>query len=271
VTARERVRVACKLAEFPSIDRALQTGEISYSKIRAMLRVATSANEILLLEHARLMTGSQLEKLCRNYTLVQRHGQESSPRDDQQRRYVRRRDTEDGMVKIEAVLFLEEAELVWAMLNHAATKLAEQATPSAANAAEESAAVEQTIGKGDDSAESGETSLQKNATSGPRAIGLSAPTAPTDLLKVENSVEGPAHGFTVELGADERPRFRDPRGRFVEAVPPRPETAGLGWQRIRAANASLAIDTGTVACGWDGTPANYGMMVGHLLAADGIT
>jgi len=56
----------------------------------------------------------------------------------------------------------------------------------------------------------------------------------------------------------------------VEVVPARPATAGLGWQRILAANASLAINTGTVACGWDGTSANYGMMVGHLLGADGI-
>jgi hypothetical protein len=78
------------------------------------------------------------------------------------------------------------------------------------------------------------------------------------------------YGYTVELGPDERPRFRDPRGRLVAVVPARPETAGLGWQRIRAANASLAIDAGTVACGWDGTAADYGTMVGHLLAADGI-
>jgi hypothetical protein len=104
VTARERVRVACKLAGFPMIDDALRRGEVSYSKVRAMVRVATPANEALLLEYARLMTASQLEKLTRKYALVQRHGQAPHPLDDEQRRYVRRRDTEDGMVKIEAVL-----------------------------------------------------------------------------------------------------------------------------------------------------------------------
>lgn len=61
----------------------------------------------MLLEYARLTTTSQLEKLCRKYPLVQRHGEESQPRDDEQRRYVRRRDTCDGMVKIEAVLHPE--------------------------------------------------------------------------------------------------------------------------------------------------------------------
>jgi hypothetical protein len=65
VTARERVRVARKLAEFPTIDDALRRGEVSYSKARALVRVATPANEVLLLDHARLMTASQLEKLSR--------------------------------------------------------------------------------------------------------------------------------------------------------------------------------------------------------------
>jgi len=119
VTARERVRVANKLAAFPAIDDALRRGEVSYSKVRAMVRVATPANEALLLDHARLMRAAQLEKLTRKYALVQRHGEDPHPTSDLQRRYVRRRDTEDGMVKIEAVLHPEEAELVWAMLDHA--------------------------------------------------------------------------------------------------------------------------------------------------------
>src|SRR3954462_9916605 len=137
VTARDHVRVARKLAEFAQIDDALRRGELSYSKVRALLRVATPDNEALLLDHARLMTASQLEKLCRKYALVQRHGQDSHPESDAQRRYVRRRDLEDGMVKIEAVLHPEEAELVWTMLDHAASRLAREAAAAAAAAAHE--------------------------------------------------------------------------------------------------------------------------------------
>jgi hypothetical protein len=141
VTARDHVRVARKLAEFSAIDDALRRGEVSYSKVRAMLRVATPENEVLLLEHAKLMTASQLEKLCRKYAMVQRHGQDRSPHDDEQRRYVRRRDTEDGMVKIEAVLHPEEAEIVWAMLDHAAAQLVHEPRPrSAGDSAEADAA-----------------------------------------------------------------------------------------------------------------------------------
>src|ERR1700743_2149500 len=73
VTARERVRVARKLAEFSLIDNALRRGEVSYARVRALRRVATPANEPLLLDHARLMTASHLEKLCRKYAMVQRH------------------------------------------------------------------------------------------------------------------------------------------------------------------------------------------------------
>src|ERR1051325_6641876 len=130
VTARDRVRVARKLSSFPSIDDALRRGEVSYSKARAMLRVATPANELLLLDHARLMTASQLENTCRGYALVQRHAQDAHPASDEQRRYVRRRDTEDGMVKIEAVLHPDEAELVWTMLTRAATALAHTGEPA---------------------------------------------------------------------------------------------------------------------------------------------
>ena len=129
VTARERVRVACKIAGFPAMDDALRRGEVSYSKVRAMLRIATPANELLLLDHARLMTASQLERLCRKYAVVLRDGGASHPLVDEQRRYVRRRDTDDSMVKIEAVLHAEEAELVWAMLNHAAKQLARDPVP----------------------------------------------------------------------------------------------------------------------------------------------
>src|ERR1041384_3608037 len=96
VTARDRGRVARKLAEFPAIDDALRRGEMSYSKVRAMVRVATPDNEALLLDHARLTTASQLEVICRKYRLVQRHGQDPHPLIDLQRRYVRRRDRSEG-------------------------------------------------------------------------------------------------------------------------------------------------------------------------------
>jgi hypothetical protein len=78
-------------------------------------------------------------------------------------------------------------------------------------------------------------------------------------------------GYTVELGPDQRPRFRDPHGRLVVAVPQPPVLVDLGWPQIRAANEPLAIDASTIAGPWDGTPVDYGRIVGHLAAADGLT
>lgn len=77
-------------------------------------------------------------------------------------------------------------------------------------------------------------------------------------------------GYTVELGPDQRPRFRDPRGRLVAAVPETPSQADLGWPRLRAVNEPLAINAGTIAGPWDGTPVDYARIVGHLLIAEGL-
>jgi hypothetical protein len=76
------------------------------------------------------------------------------------------------------------------------------------------------------------------------------------------------YGYSIEFGPDQRPRFRDQHGRLVEAVPEHPERAELGWPRIRAINEPLAITADAIGC-WDGTPVDYGTIVGHLLAADG--
>ena len=119
-TAREHVRVADRLADLPLLDDALRRGEVSYSKIRAITRVATPENEAALLEIARLSSGHQLETVCRKYRSVLLHDADPDPEGDRQRRWVARWDTADGMVRIEAVLHPEEAALVWAALDHRA-------------------------------------------------------------------------------------------------------------------------------------------------------
>jgi hypothetical protein len=129
-TAREHVRVANALGSLPAIDGALGRGELSYSKVRALTRVATPENEAVLLEQARLITGHQLETLCRKYASAQRHDEDASPHDDVERRYVSRRDREDGMVEIIAVLHPEEGNMYWEMLNSVASERVRAAQPA---------------------------------------------------------------------------------------------------------------------------------------------
>jgi hypothetical protein len=102
--AREKVRVARALGTLPLIDDALRQARVSYSKVRAMSRVATPGNEADLLTMARHSTAAQLEKICRSLRRVDQEDAEREPE-----RYVRVRDRGDGTVRLEAVLAPDEA------------------------------------------------------------------------------------------------------------------------------------------------------------------
>ncbi len=117
--AREHVRVAKRLGELPLIDDALRRGELSYCKVRAITRVATPANEALLLHDARYTTTPQLETICRKYASVYRQARRH-PDEDASVRTVTARDREDGMVTLRAVLHPEEAALVMEALTKVA-------------------------------------------------------------------------------------------------------------------------------------------------------
>jgi len=108
--AREKVRVARRLGGLEKIDDALRRGALSYSKVRAMTRVATPANEEKLLNIALETTAAQLEKICRGVRQQQR--EDGRKPDDPLDRYVRLRSRGDGTVAVEAVLLPDEAERV---------------------------------------------------------------------------------------------------------------------------------------------------------------
>jgi len=71
--AREKVRVAHALAGLPLISTAFREGRVSYSKVRAMTRVATPKNEDYLLEIARHGSAHHVERLVSNYRRVKRN------------------------------------------------------------------------------------------------------------------------------------------------------------------------------------------------------
>jgi hypothetical protein len=65
--AREKVRVAHALPGLPKIAAAMERGQLSYSKVRALTRIATPATEDSLLMIARHGTAYHVEKLVRHY------------------------------------------------------------------------------------------------------------------------------------------------------------------------------------------------------------
>ena len=77
-TARERVRVARKLAELPLVDEQLRIGAMSYSQARAISRVATAEKAAVWVAYAKRMPASQLDTLCRSYENVQAYDQARS-------------------------------------------------------------------------------------------------------------------------------------------------------------------------------------------------
>jgi Domain of unknown function (DUF222)/HNH endonuclease len=66
-SAREHVRVARALEDLPLVRERFARGELSYSKVRAITRIATPEVEDELVEMARFATAAQLERLVRGY------------------------------------------------------------------------------------------------------------------------------------------------------------------------------------------------------------
>ena len=112
VAAREKVRVAHCLENLPQIDAAFATGEISYSKVRAMTRVATPENEDYLLYIARQGTASHLEQVVKKYRKVRRKQDDAVEQQQEDKRELVYYQDDDGMWIIHAKLPPEAGALV---------------------------------------------------------------------------------------------------------------------------------------------------------------
>jgi hypothetical protein len=66
-TAREKVRTARALVGLPETSASMSRGELSFSKVRAVTRVATAENERKLLKVAQNSTTAQLERKVRSF------------------------------------------------------------------------------------------------------------------------------------------------------------------------------------------------------------
>jgi hypothetical protein len=108
---REQARVARTLAGLPAIRTSFGRGELCYSQVRALTRIATAETERDLIMVARHATAGQLEVIVRAYRgLLAADG--AGPVD----RFVRCRRDDDGSLLIEARLPAEEGALVLAAL-----------------------------------------------------------------------------------------------------------------------------------------------------------
>ena len=107
--ARERIRIGRALARLPCIDAAFRDGVLSYSKVRAITRVATRDTEAMLLAIAGRSSAAELESLVRTHERVDRSDRERVP--SEARRGLSWH-YEDGMVVVTAAVPAERGALV---------------------------------------------------------------------------------------------------------------------------------------------------------------
>jgi len=110
--AREKVRVAHALKTLPSIAPAFASGKLSYSKVRALTRVAGPDNEEALLAFALRTTASRVEERCRELRCGTVASTDEALRAQARRMLSLRRDSGRGTVTIRVELPLEAGELI---------------------------------------------------------------------------------------------------------------------------------------------------------------
>ena len=121
--AREKVRVARALASLPRIAAAMERGQVSFSKVRALTRVATPENEEELLGFARACTAAHVERLVRSWRRIDRLEEKRQEARRHESRYLHVHTDEDGMVVLRARLTPEAGALVLKALDAAEQKL----------------------------------------------------------------------------------------------------------------------------------------------------
>jgi hypothetical protein len=121
--ARERVRVAHALTILPLIHDSFSEGEISYSKVRAMSRVATSDNESYLLMIATHGTAAHVEFVVRGYRRAKADLELDEANNRHSRRQLNWHFDDDGMVVVKARLTPEDGALFIDAIERAAKQL----------------------------------------------------------------------------------------------------------------------------------------------------
>jgi uncharacterized protein DUF222/HNH endonuclease len=137
--AREKVRVAHALKTLPAISLSFSQGELSYSKVRALTRVARPDNEDALMAFALKTTAARVEERCRELRCGTVDSATEANRAFAKRSLRMHRDPVRGTMTITVELPLEAGELIDKALDQAR----ESSTSTGAEFAEESWSAQQ--------------------------------------------------------------------------------------------------------------------------------
>jgi hypothetical protein len=121
-TAREKLRVANALFDLPQTSTAFAKGELSYSKARALSRIATPTTEEHLLDFALKTTAASVDRHCMELRNVQRHTSTKDANRLYENRYLSCSAHSDGSVTLSVELAKESADLVMKALEMASSQ-----------------------------------------------------------------------------------------------------------------------------------------------------
>ncbi len=110
--AREKVRAARALKELPLISASMSRGELSFSAVRALSRVATAENEQDLLPLVRGCTTAHVERLVRGWKLGSKQDEEERERERHASRCLSIFPDDEGMVVVKGRLTPELGALL---------------------------------------------------------------------------------------------------------------------------------------------------------------
>ena len=110
--AREHVRVARALDTLPRLAQALAHGELSYSKVRELTRVATPETEAQLVAAARAGTAEHVERLVRGWRRMDRKAEAREAARQHTSRALHVYPDDDGTVRVRGRLTPEVGALL---------------------------------------------------------------------------------------------------------------------------------------------------------------
>ena len=227
--AREHVRVARALADLPKLSDAMRRGKVSYSKMRAVTRVATPETEDDLLNVALSGTAAHVEKIVRAWRRTDGLAEQAEDRRRHETRSLRTWVDENGMVVVRGRLSPE----VGAVVRRALEAACDQARGTGAAGAPAAAA-------DGDAAPGAEAEAPSLAQRQADALGVIAECALSGVL--DRGTAGDRYQVVVHVDAEALTEAPDvPEGRDVPAG-----TSG------RAASGSAPRDGGHAS---EGTPA----------------
>jgi hypothetical protein len=121
--AREHVRVAHALATLPRLTEAFARGQLSYSKVRALTRVATPETEARLLSVGRSGSAVHVERIVQGWRQVDRNTEVRQAARRHQGRMLQVYPDDDGTVMVRGRLTPEAGALLLRALDAAREEL----------------------------------------------------------------------------------------------------------------------------------------------------